>query len=334
MSDHDVAEELTYRLLRECEIDGVSRLCELAGWGRPDWLTEFLFGGPLGPAIVVVAVTPADEIVAMLCWTPYEVQLWDSIAIAGRGGMLILSPEIRRDARGIGGRFDDLDPVLRMGLVGLRLLDERGWAFMYSFPDPRLVALMDRVGAGTTTVGGIERRRAFPAVKLDFTGTGAEPIPLDVAILQHEFADDYDRLWERARTNLGIECAVLRNARGLNHTRGSKVTLECRTKRGGELLGYATLQRRHEDTILHDLLAVDHEAFDLVTRSVVNWLRANGRSIGIDSASSLLHPIYAASLQACGAQDIKWTFTLALRTISADPPPALDPARWYVTAGD
>jgi hypothetical protein len=333
MTTHDIAMDLSYRLLREDEVDSAVDLFELSGWGRPDWLQQFLFGGPLGPGVVVVAVTPTDDVVGMMCFTPYEVQLFDRIAIAGRIRMMVLAPEIRRDARGIHGHVDELDPALRMANTGLRLVQDRGWALTYAFPDPRLVALIDRVGAVDHTTG-VERRRSFGALGIQFAGVAPGRIPLDVAAKQGEFGDEYDLLWDQARRNLGIDCAVLRNARALNRVHAWMSTLECRAPRSGELVGYATFLKRPEGALLYDILARDHDSFSDVARSAVNWMRRNSESFDLEGATCLAHPISADALRACGAEDFDWPFILSLRTADRELTPELDPERWYVTAGD
>ena len=333
MTTHDIAPDLSYRVLHEDEVDRAADLFEISGWGRPDWLQQFLFGGPLGPGVVVVAVNPSDDVLGVMCFTPCETQLFDRVAIAGRVRMMVLAPEVRRDARGIGGRVDDLDHGLRMLNTGLHLVQERGWALTYAFPDPRLVALMDRLGFEERT-DGVEHRRSFGTLKVGFADVEPGPIPLDVAVKEGEFAAEYDVLWDRARRNLGIECAVLRNARVLNRAHAWMLTLECREPRSRELMGYATFLNREEGALLYDILATDDEAMTAVVQSAVNWLRRHGGSFELEWATCLAHPIYADALRACGAEDIKWTFVLSLRTTDSRPLPEFDPHRWYVTAGD
>jgi hypothetical protein len=192
---------------------------------------------------------------------------------------------------------------------------------------------MDRIGSGERT-DGVEYRRSFGTLKLQFAGVDPGTIPLEVAVKQGEFGAEYDALWERARRNLGIECALLRNARALNQAHAWMLTLECREPRSSELLGYATFFDRPEGALLYDILASDDEALGAVADSAVNWARRHGESFGLESASCLAHPIYADALRACGAEDVKWAFVLSLRTADSTPRPEFDPNRWYVTAGD
>src|SRR3954469_4611886 len=98
MTKNDPAAGLTYRLMREDEVDTAVRLFDLAGWGpmQSDWLHRWFFeAGPLGLPIVVVAVDPSDEVLGMMTYSPYEVQLFDRVGLACRGRATILDPRIR-----------------------------------------------------------------------------------------------------------------------------------------------------------------------------------------------------------------------------------------------
>src|SRR4051794_23255888 len=138
----DPAADLTYRLLRDDELDGIVRLYDLAGWGPADasWFERWFFRGRLGPAVVAVAVNAEDELLGMMTFTPVEVQLFQRTAVACRGRATVLDARIRRSARGVTGDLDELDPVRRLSAAARPHIVERGWELHFALPNVRMLS--------------------------------------------------------------------------------------------------------------------------------------------------------------------------------------------------
>src|SRR5436190_12192702 len=241
MSSNDPAADLRYRRMREDDVDDVVDLFNLAGWGpmKAEWIVDWFFRGPLGPALVMVAVDPSDRARGMIMFSPVQVQLFDRVGIACRGRSAILAPELRRSARGVTEPDDELDPLLNMVRAATEQLDELGWEFTFGLPNPTVAQRGRDVEEDHPEIVTARSDRDFRGLKVRFEDIPPGPIPLRVQEPTRPFGPEYDELWARARANLGIECAVLRNAEGLHQTRGDQPMLECRDRQGDELLGYA-----------------------------------------------------------------------------------------------
>jgi hypothetical protein len=335
MPSEEFTADLTYRPMREDEVQVAADLYDLAGWGpvEAEWIRQWCFEGPLGPSLVMVAVKPHGAIVGMLIFSPMQVQLFDRVGIACRGRAAILLPEFRFSARQERGDDDEFGPILVLSQTANEHIDARGWEFHLGLPHPRMQARMEQHPLPPDIAPPITSSCSFAGVKIEFVDVPAGPIPLEVSLRTPPFPPEYDDLWRRARLNLDIECAVLRNAEGLDQARGSQPTLECRHPRTHELLGYATFTDKREAK-LQDILAVDGDALVLVAESTANWLRVHHEELELDFASALVHPTYAAALDAAGAYEIDWPFMLYLESYRPEPRPELDAERWYVATGD
>jgi hypothetical protein len=326
---NDVLEGLTYRPLRgRHEIEGIAKLYDIAGWGPSDpaRLAEWLLtDGPLGPYLVMVIANERDELVGMMMYGPYRVQLFDRVGIAARGRAMILAPELRRSARNV-SVIDEADPSYKLSVAARPYLDERGWEFIFGLPNPSQTRREEKLAVPEDFVTSTcEYGLALRIDPEDVPG----PMPLDVTIADR-FGPEYDTLWQRARDSFDIKCAVVRDASGLSHSRAGQLHLECRTRETGELLGYAVLLEKGGKK-LQDVLAVDDDAMHLVIRSVVSWLRDNR---DLEYFASVPYPAYRDALIAAGAYEIDWLFSFNVSTHHESDQPELDASNWYVTAGD
>ena len=326
--------ELTYRPWRgEAELSDVARLFEMAGWGPVDmdWLRPWLLHGPLGPSLVmVIADDQRGELLGMNMLNPYRVQLGDSVSIGARGRAAILDPRLRRKARGVHS-VDEGDPFHRLNLARQQQMDARGWWFSYALPNPKMV----RRGELRTFDDGQHRSRVElgAGLRVDIDGEDPGRSLLEVVPIEGHFGPEYDVLWQRARTSLGIECAVARDAQGLQYVRGDQFRLECRLPNSGELVGF-TVFHQHGDPKLADILAVDADALDAVMSSSVAWLRSHPDDHDMTFFTGVPHPAHRDALRNVGGREVDWIFYFELSSHHELVGPEFEASRWYVTAGD
>lgn len=331
--------ELTYRPWHgEAELSEVARLFDMAGWGpvELDWLRPWLLQGPLGPSLVmVIADDDRGELLGMNMLNPYRVQLGDRVSIGARGRAAILDPRLRRSARGVDS-VDEGDPFHRLNLARREQMDARGWWFSYALPNPKMV----RRGELRTFDDGLHRSRVElgAGLRVDIDGEGPRRSSLEVVPTEGHFGPEYDMLWQRARTSLGIECAVARDAQGLQHVRGEyvhgdQIRLECRLPNSGELLGFTEFHP-HGDPKLADILAVDADALDAVMGSSVAWLRSHPDDHEMAFFTGVPHPAHREALRNVGGREVDWTFYFEISSHHELVGSEFEASRWYVTAGD
>jgi hypothetical protein len=337
---------VTYRELRQTDLDAVAGLFDLAGWGPvpTETLHEWYFSD-LDP-VVAVAANDRDEARGIMAFFPYRVQLFDRVGIAYRGRGAVLAPELRYSTRQPTDAEDSADPFTGMGVYAIERIAERRGAFVFGLPHQRVRTRQARREAEKGSVSdpaesdGSNSEHEFGALKFDLTEQPTRRLPLDVTPTLGPFGSDYDALWDRARPGLGIQCSVARDADGLTRIRRSRahdprmeLRLECRPRARSELVGYTIVRDETEGQLL-DILALDDTALHEVATSIVNWLRAHQDSVSTQFLSSIAHSTYAQALRDAGAGEIDWPFALQIYAMDPEPRPELDAARWYVTTGD
>lgn len=314
------------------ELPEVQRLYDLAGWGpiSLESLERMFFTGSNGPALIMVlANAETDQIMGMTAFTPHRVQIGDAQEVASRARSAILDPSLRRSTT---GRVvvDDQDPLRRITQASLPFRLARGWRISYALPNPlfreRNQSRTPEVSATRSTVDlgyGLRFKLSESTRSVDTI----VPVSADTPA-----GPEYDDLWERARRNLNIRNAVVRDAQG---QRGltTHIRLELRNPRTGTLRGYMRLK---PDKVgrLEDLLAEDHGTFDELIDSSLAWLEANRSQHTMRKLVSLPHPIFAESLQRSGAIENDYFFTFFVRSLDGVVGQHSDAANWYVTMGD
>ena len=332
-SDDDAIPRVVPRPLRGVqELPDVCRLYELAGWGSipVETMERMFFQGPNGPALIMVLADVAtDQIMGMMAFTPHRVQIGETREIGSRSRSAILDPSLRRKATGqIAGSDDDPLRILIEASLPHRL--DRGWRISFTLPNP----LFRKRRAG---------RAPDPARVISFIDLGHQlriklsestrTVDTIVAVPANTPAGpEYDDLWERARQNVPIQNAVVRDAqaqRGL----ASHLRLELRNPRTGALRGYMRL-KPDKGGRLEDILAEDSETFDELIGSSVAWLNSNHDRHTMRKVVSLPHPAFADSLRRAGATERDYFFTFSVRCLDNVVGPHSDAANWYVTMGD
>jgi len=322
--------DLTYRPLRgDGELHHISRLYDLAGWGpvAPETLGRWFLHGQLGGGVImVIADDRNDEILGMTLWSPYRLWLRDRVGIAARGRAAVLDPRLRRSGRGTTA-VDASDPLRLLSTAALPVLRERGWEFTFSLPNPVIVRRRAlRTVAPLTPESNVE---FGPGLFIPIEGAPLIEPSLDVC-RGGEIGPEYDALWEAARTGLGLECALLRNAEGLGHVRGRTPRLEFRHPGSPELVGYACIS----DHTLSDVLAPDRETLALVVQSTVAWLRAHPAEIECEELFTLPHPISTDAIRQFATTESDWIFSLSVDSLDPAAEPPFGAETFYVTAGD
>lgn len=330
------ADGLRYRRATSSDVHGVLALWDLAGWGplphalfRRRWLE-----GPAGSALIVVIEDESGDIVGSSITDFKAGILLGEPTLVRRGHALVLAPHLRRRARGQ-GEVKETDPAQRMSQLRKQYLEGAGLGAGFSVPNPSLLN-RPRLGKGE------RRERSFAGLKITIADLPEHSPQLEVLPVPF-FHSEYDRLWERAYRNLGLECALLRTATWMNHLRDrDSLKLECRSSNTGALVGYASLQFAGIWK-LNDILGEDEEALAAVAQSVAMWFRSKVGQDDVRDAdrpgfglSIIDHPRYGPHFRMLGAYETDWEFRLRLSPGEDGSPlgPAQEPDRWFFTMGD
>lgn len=319
----------------DSDLPGIGRLFEIAGWGPVprdlptlrSWIVE---ESDLGSSLVmVIADRETDEILGLTLLHPRPVWFYDRVIVGTRARARTLDPRIRRSGRGVQA-VDESDPLRMLSRATWPRLAERGWDLSYALPNPSMLRRRQWRTVPPLNPGNSHLLGQGLRIDIDAVPPSAQMIDIRLAGAR---GPEYDRLWEAARTNLSIECALLRSSDGLRQSqRANLPTIEVRRPGSDELIGYATMAST-EEHMIHDILAVDEEAFELVLRGLVTWLS----SIPVDDRTTFIttlpHPAYRSAFEALGAHEIDWLYSVSL-VCGTGADLTLDASSWYVTCGD
>lgn len=317
------------------DLPGIGRLFEIAGWGPVprdlptlrSWVVE---ESDLGSSLVmVIADRETDEILGLTILHPRPVWFYDRVIVGTRARARTLDPRLRRSARGVQA-VDESDPLRMLSRATWPLLAERGWDISYALPNPSM--LRRRQWRTVPPLNPGDSHTLGQGLRIDIDAVSPSSQMLDIRLAGSR-GPEYDRLWETARKNLPIDCALLRSSDGLRQSQRTALpTIEVRRPRSDELIGYATMESTDKHMI-DDILAIDEDAYHLVLRGLVTWLSSipvDGRT---DFITTLPHPAYRGAFDALGAYEIDWLYSVSLICgTGADLP--LDASSWYVTCGD
>jgi hypothetical protein len=224
---------------------------------------------------------------------------------------------------------DESDPLRDLSRAARQELNERGWYITVGLPNPKVLKRMELMVVEPINHQSFEIYGDSRKVDLVDSEPGRASLELTRS---NEIGPEYDRLWDAARKNLGIECSLLRDARGLRAGRGRSFRLEARRPGSPELVGYASFNTFEWN--LDDVLAVDAEAMVEVLTSATSWLRTNRDQHRMESYTAVPHPAHREALDVIGTVDIDWLYSFSVSVPFDRVGPEADASRWYATAGD
>jgi len=255
---------------------------------RYDWLYR---GNPHGRALTWLAIeTATGEAVGCTSIFPRRVKVGKRERVGGIGGDCFIEPRARRQGL-----------ATRLHSASFTEMRELGVEFMYGPPTPNNLGAL--IKAGSHLVANYRRwvrpltsrgayRAAFsrvptrgqahlasiPIMMLDrLTRTDARGFTLEEVF---DFGEEFNRLFEDAGAGHRILCNRDRDYlawRYLNSPSGRQIPLALR--RGGELAGFAVLERAGEFAAIADLFtAADSKLMDAALQLVIEHAIAAGCS--------------------------------------------------------
>ena len=324
---------LHYRVSRAEDIPVLLDLwSQHSGWGTitaEDWRSWYEFA-PHGPALVVVGADQDETPRAMTVFMPCR--LWvNGLDVAA---VRVSAPIIHHDIRAMAMPKRN-EPATALFLEGRRFAAERGFAVMYALPDRRWVA---RVARASKWMPGVPRQfAALDGMGIDVTHAGATHAGTRAPMCRVDhFTDEYTSLWASASASYPITCGVVRSPEWLRYKHDDDIVLETRDRKGG-LRGFVAISAK--TGAITNMLSAGPDDLPDVLRGAVAWMAtavASGDSAIPQRVSAVVVPGTAAALRAAGFTPIDFQFGFVADTLDETVVPlsALDPASWYLTAGD
>ncbi len=303
-----------------------------SGWGsitEEVWRSWYEFA-PYGPALVVVGADENETPRAMIVLMPCRLRVNGMDVTAVR----VAAPIIHHDVRAV-AMPKRIDPSTALFLEGRRFAAERGFAVMYSLPDRRWVARIARL---SKLIPDVQLQFAvLDGVGLDVTQAGATHAGTRVQMSRsNQFSDEYAGLWESASASYPITCGVVRSPEWLRYKHDDDIVLEARDRTGG-LRGFVAISAK--TGAVTNMLSARPDDLPDVLSGAVAWMAtavASGDSTIPQRVSAVVVPGTDAALRAAGFTPIDYRFGFLADTLDETMVPlsALDPALWYLTAGD
>jgi hypothetical protein len=311
------------RVADERDIPGLLDLLAHAGWGAIDetiWKSWYR-DGPYGPSHIIVAETSAGEIVGQVELRNARVRTPHGVVPALRVGSLVLAPSVRvLHARGLD------HPYGAMSLAASEEARRLGAQLLYGVPHRAaiLVAVRAGISRAATTFGCV----ALDLADVDDSSAGSEVHRVDTV------TDEFDELWERARTNLRIEYAIERDASGVAKRGDNHELLVARTP-GGRLSGYVRI--RASDGLMTDMLAESWGSLAGVLMGAARHCRHEFAAGGEAPRrlTALAAPCLGDVLARAGFKPVRYDFGFFVVPLTNGLPVEVgDFSCWYLTGGD
>jgi hypothetical protein len=260
--------DLTFRLFQPQDTAGLLQLWKNESeWGD---LTEKQFDDwyintPYGECLIIVAVNEKNCIVGQEVFTPSKIYVRGQEKKSIRLSAPILAKELRASV------ISGAHPTLEMFKLGVTAAVEAGYGIIYGFPAIawlpfiRYVAPQVGLNPGKFISAQLQSYELF--LKSSSDGELKTDTNTEVSLVS-EFGEDYDFLWESAKKDFPINCAVARNSNWLRWKLGGHKVLN--VHRAGELIGYAAI--READGLLVDALAGNGQNLETTVTAVINSL--------------------------------------------------------------
>ena len=303
-----------------------------SGWGSitaEDWRSWYELA-PCGPALGVVGADDHETPRAMTVFMPCQLRVNGMDVTAVR----VAAPIIHHDIRSVAMPKRN-EPATELFLEGRRFAAERGFAVLFSLPDRRWVARVARAGKW---MPGVPRQFAvLDGVGIDVTQAGAAHARTRAPMSRiSQFTDEYTTLWESASATYPITCGVVRSPEWLRYKHGDDIVLEARDH-NGELRGFVAISAK--TGAITNMLSAGRDDLPDVLSGAVAWMAtavASGDSTIPQRVSAVVVPGTVAAMRAAGFTPIDFRFGFVADTLDETVVPlsAIDPASWYLTAGD
>lgn len=267
---NEIANKLSYRIFRNDDLEKVLDLWEkFSGWGA---ITEQQFydwhmNTPYGNCMIVVAEDTDEGVIAQMIFVPSKVY----IEGVEKNAYRIMAPIIKNDFRELDIKSFD-HPAYAMFRFGIKEAKKNDHNVIYFLPSLGWVAAVktfSKYGLPEASIAINDCLR----IKLDVGNIFSYKHSESYYVQCGQFNEEYDQLWEDAKTSLSIQSAVVRRAKWLMWKRAPHLLLEMRSKKSNQLKGYIVIKK--DSGLVVDLLARSVEEMESVVCLSVEFLQQN-----------------------------------------------------------
>lgn len=329
-----MAGNLTYRLFQPNDVAGVLQLWEeSSGWGgiTEEQFYKWFIETPYGNALLVVAVDEKNRIVGQEVFTPSKICVGGTEKKALRFSSPIL-------AKNFSVKLGSANhPTIEMYKVAMRAAIENNYSLVYAFPARawlRFTPLFE--------IPEISNRQSFTgefdcysfSINAEIKDDSRSGKKFQVS-LASKFEEKYDALWESAKKNFPINCAVARNSKWLKWKLGSHCVLEVNSKDGRELLGYVAIKK--DSGLLVDALARTPKDLETTVKIAIKSFCQNGLAdeTRVNEIKLMKTDALAPIAQKLDFKPTKFKFAFWCYSIDESVQNHLfEPSRWYMMPKD
>ncbi len=239
-----MARNLTFRLFQPGDIEGILRLwSDDSGWGgiTEQQFYDWYVNTPYGECLIAVALDEENRIVGQEIFTPTRVYVGGTEKKALRFSAPILAKDFS-ERLGFGSH-----PTVEMFKVAGTAAISKGYSLIYAFPARawlRFTSLFILPELGKAPGFTAEFDCCGFSTKSFLSGELKADDKFEVSLVS-EFGENYDILWQSAKNEFPINCAIARSSNWLKWKLGGHCVLEVRRKGDKELIGYAAIKKKH-----------------------------------------------------------------------------------------
>lgn len=327
-----VTTELTYRLYEDKDLEGVLQLWEhYSGWGAithqqfEDWYLKT----PYGPCLVVVAENEEGEIVGQIVFFPSVIYINGREEKAIRASAPIVNPTCRHQS------LNHADhPALALIKFGMETGSKKGYEIVYSFPAQGWATLLKafpRYGLQQMHVA------LYDCFAISLQAVNVQAVEeMGAGLLQSNFSEEYDRLWDDAVWELPIRCAIKRNAKWLQWKIFQHAVIEIRSKASRVLVGFVAVNKK--SGLIVDMLARTNADLSNVLQATVHYLQSlnDGSELsGLNKLTGMLSSVTQAALENIPYTKENFTFAFSSTPLQDESLfESLAPENWYMMPND
>lgn len=316
MTQTTVDAPLIFREYEPDDFPGLQELWRDAGWGE---LSQEMYDlwwnhNPLGLLIPVLAQAPDGKIIGLITMLPHRVTVGHEVVEGARLMANIVSSDFKQ-------KFDlKTHPVMGLWDECCAAAARRGYPLLFALPKVSWISVL-RLAASRGIKDVPHARiacmeRPVPDAPALIDGVTAQPMPA--------FSAEHTDLWEQARVNQQIGCAIHRDLETLNYRNSEHRNFELVSK-AGTLVGYATVRK---DGLLYDIVMIERDLYDPALAALLNAIDG----AVIPDLKIMSAPYYSDPAD-LGFAKSTFRFGFAAEAIDDDFAQAIAVENWYLAGG-
>jgi hypothetical protein len=226
-------------------------------------------------------------------------------------------------------------PAIAMLIAGLKEASERNYQFVYFFPAYGwlpIVRLLPRI----TTYPSESASFDCAGIPLSEKENFLPPDPAYHITLSNGFGSEYDDLWEEAKLNLPLNCAVVRRSGWLKWKLGNHLVFELRNNSNNLLRGYCAI--RKNTGLLEDVLAPSGallETLIIMTVNKLHTLNSHRVDLPFEKIKIMSADPVRSSLKKLHLQQESFRFAFGSVILERTVPSSIfHPSNWYMMPND